>query len=153
MNMLVNPKGYGPVRPTRENVTWFKPSPAAIAVAKAYLRRVAKLSKSRRGALTKAEAKKLGITSGVERAKSIARGDWQPAEDLRDFFNRFKGTYLRALEQDKPWEKSKVQQAWDAWGGTPAWQDAMKALGQPEPTLLANPADHDVARIRRRVLR
>lgn len=134
-----NPKGYGPVRPTRTEVTWVRPSPEARKVARAYLRRVEKLPPSRRGALTKKEASKQGITSGVERAESIARGDMQPAEDLRDFFNRFKGTYRNAIEADKPWERSKVQQAWDAWGGTPMWRDAMKALGEPPPDLFANP--------------
>jgi len=103
-----NPKGYGPVRASRAEVTWVRPSNEARKTARSYLRRVEKLPPSRRGALTKKEAKKQGITSGVERAESIARGDLQPAEDLRDFFNRFKGTYRKALESDKAWERSKV---------------------------------------------
>lgn len=134
-----NAKKRGPVRPGRKKTTWVAPSKGAVAAAQGYLDRSAELPASRRGALTPAEAKKQGITSGVERARSIAAGELQPAEDIRAFFARFRGTYLRALESDRPWERSKVQQAWDAWGGTPMWRDASRALGEPDPELLPNP--------------
>lgn len=134
-----NPR-YGPARPGRVP-TWVRPSSEARKTAGEALRRQKKLPKSKRGGLTKAQAKKQGITSGVERAKSIARGDLQPAEDLRDFFNRFSGTYQDALAQGKAWEDSKVQQAWDLWGGDAMRKDAMKALSQRNPSGGPQPRD------------
>lgn len=134
-----NAEKRGPVRPGRSKITWVAPSKGAVAAARRYLDRSAELPASRRGALTPAEAKKQGITSGVERAESIAAGELQPAEDIKAFFSRFRGTYLRALESDRSWDQSKVQQAWDAWGGTPMWRDAMKALGESPPELMPNP--------------
>jgi hypothetical protein len=124
---------FGPVRANREPSIWVVPPKAARVIARDALRRLADLPPSRRGGLTKAEARKLGITSGVARAESIAKGERQPAEDVRDFFNRFRGTYLRALEDDKSWERSKVQQAWDLWGGIPMWRAAVEALGADLP--------------------
>lgn len=122
-----NPR-RGPVRLSRGQVTWVKPPKAAVSTAKKALERQAKLAASKRGGLTKSEAGKLGITSGIARAESIARGEEQPAEDIRDFFNRFKGTYQDAILKGKRWEDSKVQQAWDIWGGSPMWKAALKAL-------------------------
>lgn len=121
-------KGYGPVRKSRGKVTWVAPPKAAMKIARDSLKRQEKIAPSKRGGLTKSEAGRAGITSGIERAKSIARGDLQPAEDIRDFFNRFKGTYQDAILKGKSWENSKVQQAWDIWGGTPMWKAALKAL-------------------------
>jgi len=121
-------KGYGPVRKSRGKVTWVKPPKSAVSIAKKALKRQEGIAPSKRGGLTKGEAGRAGITSGIERAKSIARGDLQPAEDIRDFFNRFKGTYQDAILKGKSWENSKVQQAWDIWGGTPMWKAALKAL-------------------------
>lgn len=119
--------GYGPVRKGRVP-TWVQPPAAAQRIASSALARQADLPPSRRGGLGKTKAKKAGITSGVERAESIARGDLQPAEDIRDFFARFEGTHTRALEQGKPWEQSKVQQVWDLWGGGPMREAALVGL-------------------------
>lgn len=127
--------GYGPVRRGRVNVTWVKPPVAASSITEVALGRRAKLPPSRRGGLSKSAARRAGITSGVERAESISRGDLQPAEDVVAFFRRFRSTYEDSL--DKPWERSKVQQAWDLWGGQPMWDSAEKALraGNPDPQL------------------
>lgn len=126
----------GPVRPSRAlGATWIRLSDAARATAAEALRRQESIPPSRRGGLTRGEASKAGITSGRARAESIVRGDWQPAEDLRDFFQRFRGTYLDAVAQGKPWERSKVQQAWDLWGGTPAYVQVMAELGLAPPRL------------------
>jgi len=126
----------GPVRPSRAaGATWIRLNGAARQVAADALRRQQAIPASRRGGLSRGEASKAGITSGRERAESIARGEWQPAEDLRDFFQRFRGTYLDAVAQGKAWERSKVQQAWDLWGGTPAYVQVMAELGQPPPRL------------------
>jgi len=116
----------GPVRPGRIKVTWIKLPKAAQAVAAEALRRQEKLPKSKRGGLSRSEAGKQGITSGRARAASIARGELQPAEDLRDFFNRFRSTFERSA--DKAWEDSKIQQAWDLWGGEPAREAVERAL-------------------------
>lgn len=86
---------------------------------------------SKRGGLDADEARAQGVTSGVLRAESIAKGQWQPAEDVNAFFQRFKGTYQGA--QDKPWDDSKVQQAWDLWGGDAMWRAAQKALREKNP--------------------
>lgn len=119
----------GPVRPHRAHTTpWVAPPKAAQKIAEQALRQRQKLAPSKRGGLSRAAAQAQGITSGVERAKSIARGELQPAQDIRDFFNRFKGTYQDALLKGKAWEDSKVQQSWDLWGGTPMWDAAKKAL-------------------------
>ena len=120
---------YGPSRPGRIP-TWVRPPKAAQRIAAKAVKDREALPPSKRGGLTKAQAGRAGITSGVERAKSIARGDWQPAEDIRDFFNRFKGTYQDAILKGKSWRDSKVQQAWDLWGGSPMWEAAKKALAK-----------------------
>lgn len=125
--VAANP-GRGPVRSSRGQVTWVKPPKAAVSIARKALDRRKKLAASKRGGLSKSEAGKLGITSGIARAESIARGEEQPAEDIRDFFNRFKGTYQDAILKGKSWDESKVQQAWDIWGGTPMWKAALRAL-------------------------
>lgn len=128
LRSLAENPGRGPVRRSRGQVTWVKPPKSAISIAQRSLERQKKLPTSKRGGLSKSEAGKLGITSGIARAESIARGEEQPAEDIRDFFNRFKGTYQDAILKGKSWEDSKVQQAWDIWGGTPMWKAALRAL-------------------------
>jgi hypothetical protein len=125
--MAAKKKRYGPSRPGRVP-TWVKPPAAARKLAKEALARREELPPSRRGGLSRSAAAEAGITSGVDRAKSIARGDWQPAEDLRDFFSRFRGTHASALAAGKAWGRSKVQQSWDLWGGHPMWLAARQAL-------------------------
>lgn len=120
---------HGPVRRGREHVTWVKPPKAAQEVAAQALTRRAGLAPSRRGGWSRTRAEAAGITSGVERAESIARGEVQPAEDLWAFFARFRGTFEGS--QHKRWEDSKVQQSWDLWGSHPMWHAAAAALGHP----------------------
>jgi hypothetical protein len=107
------------------------PPLAARAIAAQALERRAKLPPSRRGGWGRAKAKAAGITSGVERAESIARGELQPAEDLVAFFARFRGTFEDS--QHRRWEDSRVQQSWDLWGGEPMWYAAAEALGRSIP--------------------
>lgn len=121
---------YGPARGGRIP-TWVKPPKAAQRIARRALKDRAKLPKSKRGGLDAAEAKKQRITSGVLRAESIAKGEWQPAEDIVAFFNRFASTHTGAL--DKSWRDSKVQQAWDLWGATPMREAAERALRKENP--------------------
>lgn len=116
------------MRPGRHKVTWIAPPEAAQVVAREALRRQEALPPSRRGGLTPAKAGQFGITSGRDRARSIAAGELQPAEDLWAFFARFQGTFDAA--SDKAWEQSKVQQAWDLWGGEPMREAVEKALGK-----------------------
>jgi hypothetical protein len=140
-----NPKG--PVRRGRASkATWIHPPPEASIIAASALERRLLLPPSRRGGLTRSQAGRQGITSGVERAESIARGDEQPAQDIDAFFQRFRGTYEDSLIKH-PWERSKVQQAWDLWGGRPMWDAARRALGKPIENpgclpclMLANPS-------------
>lgn len=123
--------GYGPHRHGTVP-TWVRPPMEARKIAaQAYIDRLF-LPASRRGGLSKTEATKQGITSGVERAESIIRGDWQPAEDVDAFFNRFRST--RAAAQHKLWKNSKVKQAWDLWGADPMWYAARKTIKQRKKT-------------------
>ena len=125
---------YGPHRISRGPSVWVAPPRAAQLIAEFALKEREKLPPSKRGGLTRSAASRAGITSGVERAKSIARGELQPAEDIRDFFNPFKGTYQDALLNGKAWKDSKVQQAWDLWGGAPMWKAAQHALKKAPKT-------------------
>jgi hypothetical protein len=106
------------------------PSKAARAVAKRALERRAKLAKSRRGGLSAAEAARQGITSGVEQAERIAAGRVVDAMQLHRFFSRFAGMYTDAVLQGKSWERSKVLQAWDLWGGDPAREAVAKLVAK-----------------------
>jgi hypothetical protein len=135
----------GPVRPGRTNVTWIKLPKAAQVVAARALARQEGLPKSKRGGLSRSAAGKQGITSGRERAASIARGELQPAEDLRDFFNRFRSTFERSA--DKAWEDSKIQQAWDLWGGEPAREAVQRKLANR-----SNPGGIRIENTKRRLL-
>lgn len=125
---------YGPARGGRIP-TWVRPPKEAQRVARKALKRRRELPKSKRGGLDAAEARAQGVTSGVLRAESIAKGEWQPAEDINAFFQRFESTHEGA--QDKLWDDSKVQQAWDLWGGDAMWRAAQKALKREE-----NPYEH-----------
>lgn len=63
----------GPVRPSRaSSATWVKPPATAQMIAERALKKRKQIAKSKRGGLTSQEAGAQGITSGVERAKSIA---------------------------------------------------------------------------------
>lgn len=119
----------GPVRGGARNVVWVMPPKAAQSLAARALKRRESLPRSRRGGLTKAQGRSMGITSGVERAKSIARGELQPAQDIKAFFARFKTTYEDSLMR-YAWEDSKVQQVWDLWGGAPMLSVAVEALAK-----------------------
>lgn len=73
------------------------------------LRRREELPKSEQFGITKSEANKLRINSGVERAKQIIRSDNIPEKDARRvaaFYDRFKNC-----------RTPKCEGAIDLWGG------------------------------------
>jgi len=88
--------------------------------------------RSRKGGLDRGQAAAAGITSGVEQAKRIVRGEWMDAPQMYRFFARFKGTYERAVAQDPSVldhpERSKIVQAWLLWGGDPGYREVVRAL-------------------------
>lgn len=86
-----------------------KITPRARAAARKALRSRRKLPKSRKFGLDKKQAKKLGINSGVERARQIIRSKSLSEEDARRvaaFYQRFKGC-----------RTPKCEGAIDLWGG------------------------------------
>lgn len=95
-----------------------KPPRAAQRLAARALEIRASLPKSRRAGLTEQDASSRGIISGVERAKSIAKGETQPdAERIVAFFDRFRGMITRAVVEGKGPRTSKAIQAGWLWGG------------------------------------
>ena len=78
-------------------------------VAKKALEKRLMLPKSQRAGLTKSEAKKLGIQSGVERAKQLVRSEYLNEKDVKSmigFYNRFKNK-----------STPKIEEAIKLWGG------------------------------------
>lgn len=81
----------------------------AKARARLALRKRKTLPDSRKFGLDKKQAKRLGINSGVERAKQISRSKYLPKEDAKAvarFYNRFKGC-----------RTEKCEGSIDLWGG------------------------------------
>ena len=97
---------------------WIKPPAAARLVAREALDARFDLPPSRRG----------GTAIGLARAYSIMRGELQPARRIYSFFTRFRGTFEDAVFQGKTWERSKVIQAWDLWGGEPMREAVERAV-------------------------
>jgi hypothetical protein len=104
-----------------------EPPVAARAVAREALALRDRLPRSRRGGLDAAEARRQGITSGVEQAKRIAAGAAVDAAQVKRFFVRFATTVARARADGRTGATSKAILAWDLWGGDPMW-DAVEVL-------------------------
>lgn len=77
------------------------------------------LPKSKRGGLDPMQAYEEGVGSGVLRARDIVAGKRVNAYQVKAFFDRHRGNYLKAKAAGKRWEDSKILQAWDLWGGEP----------------------------------
>ena len=78
-------------------------------VAKEALQKRRRQKESRQAGLTKEEAQKLGIQSGVERAKQLVRSKYLRYKDMKSmvaFYNRFRGM-----------KTAKVEDAMNLWGG------------------------------------
>lgn len=87
----------------------FKVTEQAKRKAKNALEKRSKLPKSKQFGITKKEAKKLGINSGVERAKQIIRSKNIPEKDAKRvcaFYQRFKNC-----------KTEKCEGSLDLWGG------------------------------------
>lgn len=84
-------------------------TPRAKREAKRALARRKKQPKSRRAGLTKSQARKAGVNSGVERAKQIIRSETvseRDAKSIARFHQRFKNCRTKRCEE-----------AIDLWGG------------------------------------
>jgi len=79
------------------------------AVVKEALEKRQNQPKSKQAGLTKSEAQKLGIQSGVERAKQLLRNDYITEKDIKSmiaFYDRFKNR-----------STPKIEEAIRLWGG------------------------------------
>lgn len=93
------------------------PNKSARLVARRALDRRKKLPRSKRGGLDAQQAHEQGIGSGVMRARDIASGKRVNAYQVKAFFDRHRGNYMKARADGKRWEDSRALQAWDLWGG------------------------------------
>lgn len=88
------------------------------------LRMRQELSESKKYGLDKDEARKLGINSGVERAKQIVNNKHLPREDaerVAAFYNRFKNCRTQ-----------KCEGAIDLWGGRRFGRELQKKLKEKQ---------------------
>ena len=95
----------GPSRYSNE--VWVEPPAAARAAA----RRVLKVRKDL------PPSKRAGTAAGLARARSIARGDLQPAREIADWFARHNDSIVDAKLRGATVKTSKALQAADLWGG------------------------------------
>lgn len=103
---------------------------ASRKVAARALERRKNLPKSKRGGLDPMQAHEEGIGSGVLRARDIAAGKRVNAYQVKAFFDRHRGNYLKAKAEGKRWEDSKILQAWDLWGGEPMRKQVEAAVAK-----------------------
>lgn len=104
----------------------FRPNPSMLPPARARERAARalelrkQLPKSKRAGLTRAEAKAQGVTSGIEQARKIAKGQRVDAGQVARFFGRFRGDYEKAKAAGKTAAKDgRIMLAWELWGGEP----------------------------------
>jgi len=115
------------------------PNEASKKVAKRALERRKKLPKSKRGGLDAMQAHEQGIGSGVMRARDIAAGKRVNAYQVKAFFDRHRGNYVKARADGKKWEDSKALQAWDLWGGEPMRKQVEAAVRKDKKARKKNP--------------
>jgi hypothetical protein len=107
---------------------YVQPPKAAQEAAERGLRARRKAKPSKRGGLTTKEAGKQGVGSGVARARDIIAGKRVDAKQVKAFFDRHEGNYVRARDRGLPAKESPVIQAWLLWGGDPMRRAAERAL-------------------------
>lgn len=117
--------------PDRYSRIDFEPPQSVADAASKGLRYRAKASPSNRGGLTPAEASKLGIGSGVQRAVNLKNRDNASPGVIRQmaaFFSRHeKNKSIAPENRETPWN-DKGHVAWLLWGGDPgrAWADRIR---------------------------
>lgn len=124
----------------------FKPPKSVADAAAKGLEYREKASPSNKGGLTPAEASKLGIGSGVQRAVNLKNRDNISPDVIRQmtaFFSRHeKNKSIAPENKDTPWN-DKGHVAWLIWGGDPgkAWankvRDQMDKADERVPTKTA----------------
>lgn len=112
---------------------YIKPNESAKKVAGRALERRKKLPRSKRGGLDAMQAHEEGVGSGVMRARDIASGKRINAYQVKAFFDRHRGNYVKAKADGKRWEDSKAWQAWDLWGGEPLRKQVESAVRKDNP--------------------
>jgi hypothetical protein len=80
--------------------------------------------------LTTQEAGKMGVGSGVARARDIVAGKRVDAKQVKGFFDRHQHNYERAKAAKLAPKDSKVIQAWLLWGGDAMRKAAERAIRQ-----------------------
>lgn len=109
------------------------PPAAARKLAAEALKVRASLPVSRRGGLTTQQAGKLGIGSGVARARDIVAGKSLDAKQIVRFFDRFRGRIASEKSAGKTMAESKTLQADGLWGGEAMERAARKAVDSATP--------------------
>jgi hypothetical protein len=134
-------------RPTKSAETnprkklYIYPNERAKAVARRALDRRKDLPRSKRGGLDAIQAHEEGVGSGVMRARDIASGKRVNAYQVKAFFDRHRGNYVKAKADGKKWGDSKAWQAWDLWGGEPLRKQVESAVAKDKRS--SNPSKAD----------
>ena len=111
----------GPSRGFRDEV-WFAPNKGMQRNARAALALQERLPPSRRG----------GTAAGRARARSIARGELQPAREIAGWFARHGGYIELAKARGQTMQTSKALQSSNLWGGLVAARAARAWIRRAE---------------------
>lgn len=117
------------------------PNAQARKVARRALDRRKLIPRSKRGGLDARQAHEEGVGSGVMRARDIAAGKRVNAYQVKAFFDRHRGNYVKAKADREKWEDSKAWQAWDLWGGEPLRKQVESAVAKDKRS--SNPSKAD----------
>ena len=111
----------GPSRGFKDEV-WFAPNEGMKRNARAVIALQKRLSPSRRG----------GTEAGRSRARSIARGELQPAREIAGWFAWHGGYIELAKARGQTMQTSKALQSSNLWGGSVAARAARAAIRRAE---------------------
>ena len=129
------------VEPNPRKKLYIYPNDRARVVARRALDRRKDLPRSKRGGLDAIQAHEEGVGSGVMRARDIASGKRVNAYQVKAFFDRHRGNYVKARADGKKWEDSKAWQAWDLWGGEALRKQVESAVSKDKRS--SNPTKAD----------
>ena len=73
-------------------------------------------------------SRQAGTPAGLRRARSIARGELQPAREVRGWFRRRRESLIRAQAAGLGIETSRALLAGDLWGGEAMASTVEKSL-------------------------
>lgn len=121
---------------------YIKPNKASIAAARRGLKARDAAPKSKKGGLDALQAHEEGVGSGVLRARDIISGKKINAYQVKAFFDRHQGNYLKAKMKGLKPEESKAIQAWLIWGGDPLYRQVKSAVEKDRR--VSNPSDLEI---------